>query len=114
MTVLETYSQSIRREVGAAAMKGTATRAELYETVDVLVAAIGELRQQIKAVEGRQDSFEKSGVRFRGVYQRASTYRLGDQATHKGSLWTALGDVPEGSVPGEHPALWQLSAKGAG
>lgn len=93
-------------------------RREIYtftcDAVDTLAGKMKELRERIDRLEGRADTLEKSGARFRGVYQRASSYRLGDQATHKGSLWTALGDVPEGTVPGEDPTRWQLAAKGTG
>lgn len=84
-------------------------RDEIYtfvaDAVEVLVA-------QIKEQKARIDELEKSGARFRGVYQRAANYRRGDQVTHSGSLWTALMAVPEGTQPGGSPAYWQLSAKG--
>lgn len=91
---------------------------ELDDIAEVIAGAVREatapLLARIDALEKRTDAVEKSGARFRGVYQRASSYRRGDQATHKGSLWTALDDAPEGAVPGENPALWQLAAKGTG
>ena len=71
-----------------------------------------ELRDQARALNARLDELEKNGGRFRGVYQRAASYRRGDQVTHRSSLWTALGDVPEGTVPGDAPIHWQLAAKG--
>ncbi|MGX7952426.1 hypothetical protein ACWPM1_07640 [Tsuneonella sp. HG249] len=90
------------------------TRKEFYRfTVDTIEDLAVSLSAEIKALRERIDELEKGGARFRGIYQRASAYRRGDQATHKGSLWIALGDVPEGTMPGENPASWQLSAKGA-
>lgn len=64
-------------------------------------------------LQKRVSELEENGARFRGVYQRALPYRRGDQTTFKGSLWTALDDVPEGKPPGENVAHWQLAAKGA-
>jgi hypothetical protein len=92
---------------GNLTLKGAATRQELYVLVD-------QLLEKFADVDERLNTVEKSGARFRGVYQRASTYRRGDQATHKGSLWTALKDAPESTVPGENPSHWQLAAKGGG
>lgn len=79
----------------------------VYSSVEVVVDLIKEHKVQI-------DELEKNGARFRGVYQRAASYRRGDQVTHKGSLWVALKEAPEGIQPGESPDHWQLAAKGAG
>lgn len=106
-----TYVDFMRKELGSDAMKRPISREELYEFIEGLV---GEFADTTKALRDRVDQLEKSGARFRGVYQRASDYRRGDQATHKGSLWTALQDAPEGTVPGESSGHWQLAAKGTG
>jgi hypothetical protein len=79
------------------------------DAIEMLADQIRDLKKELAA---RIDEIEKNGARFRGVYQRSATYRRGDQVTHKSSLWTALGDVPEGATPGADPALWQLAAKG--
>src|SRR5687767_8908757 len=87
------------------------SRNEVYklvgDTAEQLADLIGDLQKRLEVVEA-------NGARFRGVYQRATSYKRGDQATHKGSLWTALMTVPEGTIPGESPAHWQLAAKGTG
>src|SRR5699024_1341898 len=89
------------------------SRTEIYTFVaDAIETVVDELRTQAKALHARLDELEKSGARFRGVYQRAAAYRRGDQVTHRSSLWTALGDVPEGAAPGDNPELGQLAAKG--
>ena len=101
--VLATFTEENR--------KRPPTRREIYTFVadSTLVLAA-----EMKGLRERIEELEKSGTKFRGVYQRAGAYRRGDQATHKGSLWTALTTVPEGTVPGESPAHWQLAAKGTG
>lgn len=87
------------------------------EMVEIVRGYVGRelepLRERLAALESELGEIKSNGTRFRGVYQRASSYRRGDQATHRGSLWTALQDAPEGTVPGEDPAAWQLAAKGA-
>lgn len=89
------------------------SRTEIYTFVaDAVEVVVAELRNQTRALNTRLDELEKNGARFRGVYQRAAAYRRGDQVTHRSSLWTALGDVPEGAAPGDNPELWQLAAKG--
>lgn len=91
------------------------SRREIYTfTLESVGETIDLLSDEIKGLLAKVEELQKSGARFRGVYQRAATYRLGDQATHKGSLWTALGDVPEGTPPGDSPNHWQLAAKGTG
>ena len=98
-------------EFSADNRKKSPPRSEVYSLVGATAEALAD---QVRELSERLAQVEKNGVRFRGVYQRAAAYRRGDQATHKGSLWTALQDIPEGSAPGDDPALWQLSAKGTG
>lgn len=97
-----------------ALMRPLSTRATYDLVGDAIDGVVETLAEAFQDLHKRLDELEKTGTRFRGVYQRASTYRRGDQATHKGSLWTALKDAPEGTVPGESPAHWQLAAKGTG
>lgn len=104
-------SEQVLANFSAEALATAPSRREIY----TFIAETSEiLSRQVKDLRGLLANIEKSGVRFRGVYQRASTYRRGDQATHKGSLWTALSDVSEGCVPGDDPSRWQLAAKGTG
>ncbi|TCJ39208.1 hypothetical protein [Parafrankia sp. BMG5.11] len=94
---------------------GKAFGEQMVEIVKGYVSAqVEPLQARLDQLERHISEVEKSGARFRGVYQRASTYRRGEQATHKGSLWTALQDAPEGILPGESPTHWQLAAKGTG
>ena len=86
-------------------MRRPASRDEVYEAIE---GAFGELRGLV----GRVAELEKSGTKFRGVYQRAQAYRRGEQVTSKVGLWTALKDVPEGTAPGAEPDHWQLCVKG--
>ena len=101
------YLKQMRDELGDDILNKAMTRKEVCVLIDQLLEKFGR-------VDDRLDTIEKSGARFRGVYQRANSYRLGDQVTHKGSLWTAINAAPEGAAPGENPQHWQLAAKGAG
>jgi hypothetical protein len=101
------YSKRMREELGEAVLKGAATRQEVYVLVDQFI-------EKFDAIEAELQQLKANGAKFRGVFQRAINYQRGDQTTHKGSLWVALGDVPEGTVPGESPTHWQLAAKGIG
>jgi hypothetical protein len=47
---------------------------------------------------------------WQGVYDAAREYPKGCTTTHKRGLWLAKADVPVGSKPGKHPALWALVA----
>ncbi|MFD1987977.1 HK97 family phage prohead protease [Mesorhizobium newzealandense] len=72
-----------------------------------ITQAFNRVRERIEAIEatGRQDA-------YKGVYQRALPYGKGAMVTHDGSLWAALQDVQEGTLPGTNPTSWQLAAKG--
>ena len=93
----------------AAWLQRSPSRDEAQADLDLVV---DELLGVIKGLSDRLTEIEKKGVRFRGVHQRANQYRRGDQVTYKSSLWSALGDVPEGTLPGTSPEHWQLAAKG--
>lgn len=107
----ETFAGLMQAQFGTEGMKRPVSRREFYEFMDDMIDKLGAATGEVSK---RVAELEKSGARYRGVYQRASAYRRGDQATHKSSLWTALSDVPEGAVPGESSAHWQLAAKGTG
>ncbi|TRC92185.1 hypothetical protein FJV76_29315 [Mesorhizobium sp. WSM4303] len=66
------------------------------------------------ALEARVAELEANGQRdaYKGVFQRALPYSKGALVTHDGSLWAALQDVQEGTLPGTNPTSWQLAAKG--
>lgn len=72
--------------------------------VEPLEELIAELEKRIAELEGR-------GVRYEGVFQRATQYRRGAVVTHGGGLWVALRGV-DGEVPGSDPTAWQLAVKG--
>ena len=79
---------------------------------DETLGWLEDVADAMKELRGRVHELESHGARFRGIYQRASAYRRGEQVTCKGSLWTALQDVPEGTVPGDSPEHWQMATKG--
>ncbi|TBZ34589.1 transposase [Rhizobium leguminosarum bv. viciae] len=81
--------------------------------VHALVAATtAATAVKLKALSARITALEESGIRYQGVFQRATSYARGDTVTCAGGLWIALKAVPEGSVPGSDSAYWQLAAKG--
>jgi U3 small nucleolar RNA-associated protein 14 len=92
-----------------AELKRSPNREEIYsfimDAVDILTVVIREQKQRIDALEAREDA-------FKGVHQRAQSYRKGDLVTCGASLWVALKQVPEGTLPGNAPEFWQLAAKG--
>jgi hypothetical protein len=80
--------------------------------VHALVAATtAATAVKLKALSARIEALEESGIRYQGVFQRATSYARGDTVTHAGSLWVALKTVPVGNAPGSDSAYWQLAAK---
>ena len=66
--------------------------------------ACAPLRQRIAELETR-------GVDYKGVYQRACSYRRGDISTHNGSMFVAVDAVAPNQVPG-NGGVWVLGVKG--
>jgi hypothetical protein len=64
----------------------------------------------IKALETRLVEIEQKGVEYKGIYQRALTYRRGSLTTFDGSMFVALRDVAENETPGKGDG-WQLAVK---
>lgn len=62
-------------------------------------------------LERRMAAVEATGIRYLGVYQRATEYRKGDVVTFAGSAWVAIKAVTEGTVPGGDTAAWQLAVR---
>lgn len=103
--VAETYSERMRRELGADIVKKPATRQELYVVVDQLI-------EKLKGLEGRLFAMEARGVKYVGTWQKAGDYSRGDVVTDQGSMWVCLRDGATGARPATSPDAWQLSAKG--
>lgn len=85
-----------------------------YDALTTLSGAIKALQewiaQQISDVARRLDQLEASGIKFAGVWQRATGYRRGCVVTHQGSAWCAIRDHDEPEEPGKSDA-WQLMVK---
>lgn len=69
--------------------------------------ATAPLLKRIDALEARE-----SGMVWRGIWQRASSYAKGEAVTDKGSLWLALRDIAPDTRPGDGATGWVLIAKG--
>jgi len=73
------------------------------------IEAVADLRKRIAALEAATADVQTRGIQFRGVFQRALSYRTGDVTTFKGSMWCAV--RPTEATPGES-SDWQLCARG--
>lgn len=68
------------------------------------------VESQLKPLRQRIAELEASGIKYVGIYQRASEYRRGDVTTFDGAMWVATCAVPPQEVPGKS-VCWQLSVK---
>lgn len=79
---------------------------------DQLLFAIGHqfslYRKRIDELEARIVQLEARG--FKGIYQRALSYKCGQEVTYEGAKWMALVDVPPMTVPGKNNC-WQMCDK---
>lgn len=76
---------------------------------ETTIEAVADLRKRIAALEAATADVQTRGIQFRGVFQRALSYRTGDVTTFKGSMWCAV--RPTEATPGES-SDWQLCARG--
>lgn len=84
-------------------------RSAAGEALDALKERLAEAEATIAALAERLAAAEMRGLDYRGVWQKADSYRRGDAVTYDGSLWIALQSV-EADKPGASDA-WQLAAK---
>lgn len=90
--------------------------ASLTAMVSKVNSQVGDnLESHIKRLddlEKRVAAFEGAGLKYQGVWQRASSgYRRGSVVTHQGSAWIALKDHGEGEQPGMAPDAWHMLVK---
>lgn len=79
---------------------------------DVVAAVRDYVQRATVPILARLDEIETRGFRYRGVHQRAETYKRGDLVTHAGSVWSATRTVDDGTVPGEGAGNpWQMAVK---
>lgn len=101
--------------MGAKSMKpAPVTHQDIQELIRGIAMFVDDyakpLKQEIDELKGRIAELEAGGIRYCGIYQRASAYKRGSVVTHQGSMFVAVVDVG----PNEVPLLsqsWQLSAK---
>jgi hypothetical protein len=92
-------------------LDSAATRRELTQLVDGLVAALTGRDDRVRKLEARIDAIEENNMKFCGVWQRALSYSRGSLTTHDGSLWCAVRDVCADERPGAGSTGWQLAVK---
>lgn len=84
---------------------------DLLATVNGALTALQEWTfQQMNAVGERLAALEATGIKFSGVWQRATGYQRGCVVTHQGSAWCAVRDHEEPEEPGKSDC-WQLMVK---
>ncbi len=97
-------------EYGSAAMRKPISRGELYEALDALVEAANARKAEIADLKAELAKVKAAPIRYRGVYQRADTYRAGAVVTDGGSAWHAHRDIAAGERPGRSES-WVLMVK---
>lgn len=86
-------------------------RAETLGYAKALEQLIIAQSARLDALEAKLATLETRGLEYRGVHQRAESYRRGDAVTHKGGIWVAVRDDAR-DIPGQGDS-WQLAVKGA-
>ncbi len=78
------------------------------KAIGPLAADVKALRAEVAGLKATLATLETRGLQYRGTYQRADEYRIGDAVTYGGALWIALECTRE--TPGKSNA-WQLASK---
>jgi hypothetical protein len=66
------------------------------------------LEARIRVLEEKQER----GIRFRGKYQGADTYRPGDVVAYDESLWSCTKETGGGDRPAADSPAWALMLRG--
>jgi hypothetical protein len=102
-------------KVSGALMRKPATVGIVNAAVEAIgeavAAEIKQLRERVADLERKSVEIAKRGLFYRGVHQRADSYKPGDAVTFDGSLFIAIADVAPGELPGKSDGKWQLAAK---
>ena len=72
---------------------------------------IAPLTKQIEELKAENAELRNGGIKYHGIWQRASEYKRGSVVTFDGSMFCAVADVQPAQVPGKCEA-WQLAVKG--
>ena len=77
------------------------------------IKAVGQfIVDQIAPLQKRIAELEDGALKYRGIYQRALSYRRGSCVTHQGALWIAVADADQNQIPATaFGQCWQLAVK---
>ncbi|MBY5483249.1 MULTISPECIES: transposase [Rhizobium] len=113
LTIIAGRAKEIRAGLDTTCTEEQLQRPASRRLVHALIATVtATTAAKMRTLSARIEALEESGIRYQGVFQRATSYARGDTVTHAGSLWVALKIVPVGNAPGSDSAYWQLAAKG--
>lgn len=109
------FFRTISRSFTEAQLKASASIWLVFRAIATVSVALKERTERIEktidTLSKRLEEAERKSFVYRGVYQRATSYRVGEMVTFKGGLWSAAGAAAEGQSPATHPVLWQLAVK---
>jgi hypothetical protein len=84
----------------------------LLRKVGVYIAAqVQPLQKQIEILKARLEEIEKRGIEYRGVYQRAQIYQIGNMVTHDNNLYSCISNAEVNESPGSHPSRWCMALR---
>jgi len=75
-----------------------------------VVDAVAPAVTRLEAMERRLQELECRGLKYAGIWQRASDYERGSVITHAGSAFVAIRKTQSTDKPGESDA-WQMMVK---
>src|SRR5688572_26425096 len=82
---------------------------EVEELADKVFTAVSAyVDRRLAGLEKRLGEMEARGLAYKGVHQRAQSYRRGDAVTSEGALWIALTNTAD--QPGKS-GDWQLAVQ---
>ena len=87
----------------------------MLETIGKFVGAqLKPLKDEIAGLKAQVEELKKRGVSYKGIYQKACAYEVGDLVSFDRSVWCAVRVAQAGESPGASPSQWQMALRGDG
>ena len=87
----------------------------MLQTIGKFIGAqLKPLQKEIARLESAGRRTQKAGVSYKGTYQKACDYAVGDLVSYDHCVWCCIQPAQAGESPGAFPSQWQMALRGDG